>query len=593
MRLKTFCAGSIAWIITSTLAWAQSPKPVDVLPSTTIVYVEGIHTQSVLDLPLIKSVTSTPLFAQLWKSPDAMKLRGGITLVELALGERLPETLGKLTSNGWSLAIDSHSQGVVLWTRSQDAATCNELYNKLLSIAQSDAKSKGHELKQVTYKDVDAYEVGGAIIGRLDDTLIVANKSELVKKLVDRWRDRPAKLDSLAANPRFQEFAKQLSNQALSQPTTDKQMEVARVWVDLKQVREAGLANKLFKGPSDNFAAELLLGGVIELLRDASTVQATLSSHDKHLQVRIEMPISKSAISDKYEYFFGKDASGQAPALIKLSGMQANISVYRDIAQLWQRAGDLFGQSTNDQLAQAETTLTTLFSGRDFANDILGSIRPELQLIVTEQDFAKAKTVPQIKLPAFALVTRLRDPQAMQPQMKRIFMSLIGFVNVAGAMNQQPQLDLEAFRLESGWEVTATYAVDADRPKDWIVPIQYNFSPTLFMTGEHAVIASTKELARAIGEQLQQPVASTKELVNQPNLNSMLKVDGELLSRALGANRQQLISQNMVEKGHTQEEAAAEVDFVLQAATLVKSMSIALGVGDKAVLDLQVQLTDN
>ena len=463
--------GPLVWIITSAMLWAQSPKPIELMPATTVFYAEGLDSPALMQLPFVENILQSSLFRQLWKSPDAMKLRGGITLAEVALGERLQDAIGKLTGQGWAIGIDRESKGIVVWAHARDTASCEELTRKLVAIAENDAKSKGHELKHVAYRDVEAYEIGQAIVARMDDYLVVTNQRQLAKLLIDRWREPPAKSDSLAANKRFQEFADPT-------PTTDnKSKPLARAWLDLQQLHEAGLAKKLFEGPHDNFPAELLLGGAVAVLRGAPMLAASLTADGTQLHLRFEAPISPAARADRYEYFFGQNISGQAPPIVQLNGTQANVCLYRDVSQLWQRAGDLFGQKTNDQLAQAETTLTTLFSGRDFANDILGSIRPEMQLIVTEQEFGKESApIPQIKLPAFALVTRLRDPQLMQPQMKRIFMSLIGFINVMGAMNQQPQLDLEAFRLEKGWEVTATYAVEADRPKDWIVPVQYNFS---------------------------------------------------------------------------------------------------------------------
>ncbi len=71
----------------------------------------------------------------------------------------------------------------------------------------------------------------------------------------------------------------------------------------------------------------------------------------------------------------------------------------------------------------------------------------------------------------------------------------------------------------------------------------------------------------------------------------MLRLDGDLLNRALAANRQQLISQNMVEKGHTQEEAAAEVDILLQAVQLVQSLRFAFTVNEQASIDIDLQLS--
>lgn len=585
MRPQLHLVGPIAWIITSAALCAQSPKPTELMPSSTVFYAEGTDSQTVLQLPLVENLVQSALFRELWKTPDVMKLRGGITLAEVALGERLPEAVGKMTANGWSLGVDARSQGVVLWLHARDAATCAELYKKLLFIAENDAKSKGRELKQMTYRDVDAYEVNGAVLARLEDYLVICNKGELAKGLVDRWREPPAKTDTLSGNQRFRVFADQAT---LASKT--KAIRLARAWLDLQQIHDAGMAKKIFAGPHDNFPAELFLGGVIAVLRGAPTLQASLETEDQQLQLRFSAPITKESIGDRHDYFFGENVKGQAPARMVLGGSQANVCLYRNLAQLWQRAGDIFGQKTNDQLAQAETTLTTLFSGRDFASDILGAIHPELQLIVTEQELGKRNTpVPQVKLPAFALVTRLREPQVMQPQMKRIFMSLIGFANVAGAMNQQPQLDLEAFRLESGWEVTASYAVDADRPKDWIVPVQYNFSPTLLLLGEHAVIASTQALAQAIGEQLKSPAASPVATTTA-HLNSMIYIDGELLNKSLSANRPQLISQNMIEKGHSQEEATAEIELLLKIVQLVKSVEVALTVGSQAGLEVKVDL---
>ena len=588
MRSNWLIISPAAWLLATAIIVAQSPRPAELMPATTVFFAEGIPSDAVMQLPFVRNVTQSTLFRQLWNSPDAMKLRGGITLAEAALGERLPETLAKLTGKGWALGVDSHTNGIVLWAHARDTATCQELYKKLLSIAEADAKSKGRELKRATYRDAEAYDVNGSLVSRIDEYLIVSNKGELIKGLVDCWRDAPAKTQTLAGNPRFQNFqAAALETNATGEAGKSTRP-LARAWLDVQQLHEAGMAKKLFEGPHDNFPAELLLGGVLATLRGAPALEARLNSEANQLHLQFASPIVKSTVADRYDYFFGQAGSGEAPARIELGVSQANVCLYRDIARLWQHAGDLFGQKTNDQLAQAETTLTTLFSGRDFANDILGAIRPELQLVVTEQTFGQREApIPQVKLPAFALVTRLRDPQGMQPQMKRIFMSLIGFLNITSAMNHQPQLDLEAFRLESGWEVTATFAVDADRPKSWVVPIQYNFSPTLFMVGDHAILASTRALATAVSEQLKatptKPVA-----VSDAHVNSLVQIDGDLLNKVLAANRQQLISQNMIEKGHSQEEAAKEIDLLLQAIQLIKSLQVSFSVSQQAMLDVRL-----
>ena len=129
---------------------------------------------------------------------------------------------------------------------------------------------------------------------------------------------------------------------------------------------------------------------------------------------------------------------------------------------MWRRAGDLFNEQTNEELAKADSGLTTLFGGKDFGEDILGALRPETQVVVARQVFAAGQSTPAIKLPAFGLVAELKDPAKMQPELRRTFQSLIGFLNVVGAMNGQPQLDLDMEKSDAAQFVTASYLPDPD-----------------------------------------------------------------------------------------------------------------------------------
>ncbi len=215
-------------------------QPAELMPSTTIFYVEGASSDTVLKLPLVSQLTSSALFAKIWTTPDVMKLRGGITLAEVALGDRLPQVLGKLTEQGWVLAIDGESKAVVLWAHARDAATCQEMYKKLLTVAQSDANSKSKELKQVTYREVDAFEANGTIVAGMADYLVVASKGELLKSLVDRWRDASGTVKTDGKPERFQEL-KRATNKSTDTPS----VQVARAWLDVRQLRDSGLAKKL------------------------------------------------------------------------------------------------------------------------------------------------------------------------------------------------------------------------------------------------------------------------------------------------------------------------------------------------------------
>ncbi|MCC6508975.1 MAG: hypothetical protein IT423_07700 [Pirellulaceae bacterium] len=586
---------SMGWILASpACAQATAAK---LLPPSTVVYVEGVGSRVLLDHPLTNSVVTSNLFKEIWRSPDVMKARGGITLVEVALGERLTTALDKATAGGWALAIDAQSKAIALLTHTRDREVTSQLYKKLFTLATNDAKNKGLSVKQETYRHIQAYEYNGVVVAGLDEWLLVSNKGELAKAIVDNQVTPSNK--SLADQPAFATFIQQQGADATDRSEVLATSPLIRAWADLDKLRAAGAGKKVFQRPDENFGAELILGGVLAGLRSSATINASLSATSDRLTLRSSLPDAPAIQSDEYQFFFGKVGQGAAPHAIELDGPQVTVSTFRDVAELWRRAGDLFGQRTNDQLAQAETTLTTLFSGRDFTEDILAAIEPGLQLVAMPQEFGSpGAPIPHIKLPAFALVTKLRQPAQMQPQLKRIFMSLIGFLNIAGAMEQQPQLDIDSVKIDNATLVTSTYTVDVDKPRDWLVPIQYNFSPTLAMVDDYAILSSTRALSERIVQQLKpavnaaNPVGNSKPIdadaLHGSRTNTRLHIDGALITQSLAANRDQLISQNMVEKGHTQSEAAQEIDVLLRITELVKDLKVRLDVSQAMMLDVEL-----
>ncbi len=218
MRPLLLLAGPLAWIITSAAVGHKSPKPTELMPATTVFYAEGTDSQTLLQLPLFKMSSSRHSLRTLEDTRCHETARWHYAGRSSA-GRTI--TRGNWQDDGWRLGCRlrcAHARFYVVVA----SARCDDLrraIQRLLSIAENDAKSKGRELKQMTYREVDAYEVNGAVLARLEDYLVVCNKGELAKSLVDRWREPPANSDALASNQRFQEFFQ--SSQS-SQPSRGK-----------------------------------------------------------------------------------------------------------------------------------------------------------------------------------------------------------------------------------------------------------------------------------------------------------------------------------------------------------------------------------
>jgi hypothetical protein len=252
---------------------------------------------------------------------------------------------------------------------------------------------------------------------------------------------------------------------------------------------------------------------------------------------------------------------------------------------MWLRAGDLFDATVNDQLAQADSTLTTLFSGRDFGEEILGAIYPEVRIVVSHQDFKEASNMPAVKLPEFALVAKLRNPALMKQELKRIFQSLVGFINVTSAMNGQPQLDLDIEGDSAQQYYTARFVREVDRKDNAELPVQFNFSPCLAFVDDFVVLSSTVSLTKQMAVQLKSSAGENASPASSTAKNTILNVQAAALREALEANRKLMVSQNMVENGHSKSEAETEVGLLLAVLKMLDQMNVDLSFDNKATLE--------
>jgi hypothetical protein len=252
-------------------------------------------------------------------------------------------------------------------------------------------------------------------------------------------------------------------------------------------------------------------------------------------------------------------------------------------------------------MAAADATLTTLFSGHDFGTEILGGLAPQVRLVSAKHEPAEGGPVPEIKLPSFALVSQLRDPQTMRGEYKRIFQSLVGFLNITGAMNGQPQLDLDSEKVGDETFYTANYLLDADRPEGEKVPIQFNFRPTLGFVGDRMILASTTKLAKEIAAQVAtggatgetgeaKLVASGDEGVDA---NTVLQLRADVVKEMLELNRGFLVAQNMLEKGHGKEAAEREIGMLMSIVDELEGFGMSLRIDRQAEIGMRVTFDDN
>jgi hypothetical protein len=570
----------------------QEPSPLDWFPDSTAVYVQIESAEQLLDHPLRKQVLDSPIVQALWKSDQLKQPRAAIASFEFITATRLETVLRKLNAGGVHLAIDAKTQGVVILAKSESEKWLRQYLKRLILLARNDAEKKQQPdpIKEKNYLGVQGYQFQSNIFAVMGPWLLVTDKSELAKVMIESYADKLADSNktpatsSLLNNPRFKAWQAMVSQSA----TTNEATKIARVYLDLDTLRSAGVAKELLGGKTNDFGGELVLGGVLAVLHQSPQALGQLSLTNSGIKLDWQVPSQTSWIGEAREFYAGPNATGEAPPLLTLPGAIGSLSTYRNLSLMWLRSGDLFNQQVNDNLAQADNTLTTLFSGKDFGEDILGAIEPQLQIVVAPQTTKTGQPLPSVQLPTFALRGTMKSPGSLQRELRRIYQNAIGFLNIVGAMEGNPQLDMQSEKdpqtqAEYYW---AEYVPDSDKQYTNGLPIQFNFQPCLAFHEQSVIVSSHIDLARQIVANGQGSTADTKS-----TKNTQFSIDGTSLTNILRSNREQLVSNNVLEKGHSRQQAENEVDVLLDLLAMVRDFQGSLDFEpESAGLSLELNL---
>ncbi len=563
MKMTRHCFSALlAWILVSFMPGILRAEKTaaQLLPASTIFFAEIEDPRELADTlvehPVVEKLLELDAYQQFLGSPEFERFKRILGSAEEQLDSTWPEILTDLAEGGISVAFDLNTQGGALLAEARDAESLARLRDTFLKLA---ANGQQDGIKQGEYRGVTAYEFNEQVkFVTIENWLIVVTESKLGAAILDRYLDSEQDLhETLAATDTFQSARRTL-----------KGTETAWAYLGLQPIRLVGGLAALSTAARENMLVELLIGGIVDAAARADYVTAMVRLDEQALEVSMALPCDDSSLTEGREYFFGPGGQGQAPPMLKVDDTILSLSTYRDVAQMWLRAPDLFTADVNDALAEADSNLTTFFAGRDFGEDILGSLEPQLQLVVARQRFDSQRPIPTIKLPSFAVVAQMRDPEVMTPELRRIAISMIGFFNVVGAMEGQPQMDIEMEKLGQAQLVTATFLPDPNQQPSQ-VKIQYNFSPTAVFHDRLFIISST----RSLGEQL---LAASRKQGQQDDANLAMRLSFPALEKTLADNRQQLIVQNVLEDGATQEEAAQSVDVLLSLFELVQSLDLDL-----------------
>jgi hypothetical protein len=272
------------------------------------------------------------------------------------------------------------------------------------------------------------------------------------------------------------------------------------------------------------------------------------------------------------------EAGAGAPPALAVPRRIAAISAFRDLRGFYASKDKLFPERTSG-LIFFENMMGIFFTGRDLTEEVLAEAGSSFRLVVAEQAYDPAVGTPALRIPSFALVLRMRNPERFKPVMEEAWQKALGLINVTRGQEALPGLILDRDLYGKTKYTVARFAPEPGGDKT-AVDVRFNFQPTLAMPGSFLIFSSTSALARDLIDVLERETGAAAA-PPRAGAHSLIEIDGLQLASILAANREHLIRQDMVDKGKSREEAAGGIDLVLTLARHVQRLTLTLGADAK------------
>jgi hypothetical protein len=536
------------------LSWQAQARPDEPaaarwIPADAAIYAEIVAPETLLDRANSKTfqsvVAALPGYAKAEKDGKLKQFHDVLAFVANALETTPDKGIRDLTGGGIVLAVEGENKLYLIVTP-KEPAFLDRAHAKLVELARADATKKGtpdpiseSELRGVKTFSVNAAEAHAIVDGRL----IIASGRDMLKTVIDRIKDKPGGA-SLADNADWKANRAALDKEA-----------VAWSFVRLDRLRELDPKKFASKDPV-NPGLIILFGPWVEAAQKSPWTALSVRWTEDQLGAALTVPPPPGGGYSKAvsRYLPGKGEG--APALVAPRGTILSLGLWRDLSAIWEIRTDLFPPEVLQGFAQLDTFAGQFFGGRDFGTGVLGSLSHNWRLVVARQEEKDLDAIPDLKLPAFALVVDLKpDDEEFSQRLKAAFQTFIGLANVGAAQNQAPPLMLGSETVDGVTIATSRYSPPKNPKKDEPISQRFNFSPSSAQVGNTFILGSSVGVTRELVRAVKNPGKASDATLN-------VEARGDELAKLIDENRERLITQNMLEKGNDRAKAEEAIGLL-------------------------------
>jgi len=558
------------------------PAAVHWIPEDAVVSLEVRQPEALLRLltgeKATAAVAALPAYQRRVSEPKFKEFLNLIHFLELTLETDWRNGLAKLAGGGITLAICPEDT-LLLIVESEDQQMLEELHSVFLNIARSEAEKEGQagRVASTPYGDITAWTFDGkeahAIIGK---RLVLSNRPEGLKAMLELRAD--SERASLASNRAYRAAKHAAGSDS-----------AVRAFINPEPLLHVPDIAGLLDQQRVNPLAALVFAGIVEAIRSSDWVSLGLNAAGESLTLRVSLDGTASDETGPAAFALPGEPGEGALRNLRVPRRIAGMSLYRDLHGFYAAKDELFPERTSG-LIFFENMMGIFFSGRDLTEEVMAQTRPEIRLVVAEQEYDPEVGVPQVELPAFAAVFRLHNPQQFDAVVEEAWQKAVGLVNFTRGQQALPGLIIER-PVQGQTRFTMAYFSSLEVQDRAKLEQRFNFRPALAMPHDYLILSSTDGLARDLIDAL---TGETEPAVKPlAGTHSLVEIDGGQFASILQANRATLVRGDMVKKGRTQEQAEDAIDMLVSLVQSVKQVKLSISTDQsltQALLELKLNL---
>lgn len=447
-----------------------------------------------------------------------------IAYFEKELGQSRNEIIDELGAGGIAIGAKlTPPGGAVLVIQAKDEKKLRRFIDVGLDILQKelDRQESKDRIVRSKQKGVEVGKIGPKLSFAITDgALIVASEEKALERAL-----ASNKKANVLANPRFA---------AAHQKAPPKSL--AWTWLNLEEVRK----NPDFKNGLDAASLDplqmVLFGGITDLLKRSPYLSASLAGEGtRDYRITVAMPVGRDGMAPLKHMILPAEGAGLLPPL-QVPRVISSSSFCLDLGQMWDKRVEILGKKNADGLEDGEKNIAKFLGGIKLSK-LFHGMGSNQRLVFAQQKESPYKVKPKAPIPAFALVTDMRDP-SFAKDMNSIFRAaaLFATFQIGLSLKDETYKDCEMV----SYYFSETKKVEGD-PEN----TRFNFSPTYVTVGNHFVMSATAELARDLidalkAEEKQKPIMASMRtqvyssgLADFVRLNQDMTLTQMILSQAL------------------------------------------------------------